>query len=152
MLPDMLGERLELEEAIVVPAPVQGWAPWPIAWGAVIVGALVAGVLSLLIGLIGVAVGAHRVIAEPVTAWRTLGWAALVFSVCGAFFSCVAAGWVSGKLSGLREAQASTLHGTLAWLVTVPYLLVLALGFGASLGPWYVTGMSGIARPRCCSA
>ena len=63
---------------------------------------------------------------------------ALVLSVCGAFFAFAVGGWAAGKILGARHAETSILHGAIAWLVTVPILLVLAsLGAANYFGVWY---------------
>jgi hypothetical protein len=63
---------------------------------------------------------------------------ALVFSICGAFFAYAIGGWVAGKVLGARRAEYAVLHGVIAWLVTIPMLLVLAsLGAASFYGVWY---------------
>ena len=115
---------------------------WPIAWSAVWVGALAALAVALIFGLAGIAVGAHRV-GVSLTHARELGLAALVFSVCGSFFSFVVGAWITNKLAGYRQAEPAIIHGGVVWLVTVPMLLVLAaLGAGAYFGGWY-SGLAG---------
>ena len=115
---------------------------WPIAWSAVWVGALAALAVALIFGLAGIAVGAHRV-GVSLTHARELGLGALVFSVCGSFFSFVVGAWITNKLAGYRQAEPAIIHGGVVWLVTVPMLLVLAaLGAGAYFGGWY-SGLAG---------
>ena len=115
---------------------------WPIAWSAVWVGALAALAVALIWGLAGIAVGAHRV-GVSLTHARELGLGALVFSVCGSFFSFVVGAWITNKLAGYRLAEPAIIHGGVVWLVTVPMLLVLtALGAGAYFGGWY-SGLAG---------
>jgi hypothetical protein len=68
---------------------------------------------------------------------------ALVLSVCGAFFAFVVGGWTAGKILGGRHAESAMLHGAIAWLVTIPLLLVLAsLGAAGYFGVWY-QGLAG---------
>lgn len=119
--------------------PEDSWIAWPVSWSAAWVGALTALAVLIVIGLIGVAVGAHVVGPSNHTlSWRQFGWLALAFSVGGAFFSFVAAGWVAGTIAGTRRAEPAMLHGAIAWLVAVPLLVVLAgLGGASLLGSWY---------------
>jgi hypothetical protein len=115
---------------------------WPIAWSAVWVGALAALAVALIFGLAGIALGAHKV-GVRLTHARELGFGALVFSVCGSFFSFVIGAWITNKLVGYRQAEPAIIHGGIVWLVTVPMLLLLAaLGAGAYFGGWY-SGLAG---------
>ena len=110
---------------------------WPIAWSAVWVGALAALSVALIIGLVGISVGAHKVGVRLASA-RDLGFGALVFSVLGAFFSFVAGAWVANRLAGHRDAENAIVHGAIVWALTVPMLLFFtALGTGSYGGGWY---------------
>ena len=118
--------------------------PWFVHWSGVWVGALAGLAMALVLGLVGVAVGAHQTgVNARITKWSDVGLAALVFSVAGAFFSFVVGGWVAGKIAGVRRAETGSLHGAIVWVVTVPLLLLLAaLGAGSYFGGWY-SGLAG---------
>jgi hypothetical protein len=61
----------------------------------------------------------------------------LVFSVFGSFFSFAIGGWTARKILGARRAEPAMLHGAMAWLVTIPFLLILAsLGAASYFGVW----------------
>jgi hypothetical protein len=112
------------------------WNVWPIAWGAVWVGALTALAVGLIIGLVGFAVGANEV-AEYVD-WKELRLLTLVFSIGGAFFAFVAGGWVAARIAGRRRSEPAILHGAIVWLLTLPILLALAAaGVVGRFGGWY---------------
>jgi hypothetical protein len=100
--------------------------------------------MVLVVGLIGVAVGAHQTgVNARITKWSDVGLAALIFSVAGSFFSFVLGGWVAGKIAGVRRAETASLHGAIVLIVTVPLVLVLAaLGAGSYFGGWY-SGLAG---------
>lgn len=118
------------------------WKHWPIHWSAIWVGALAAFCTVLLFGLIGIALGAHLLGPEHrIVDVRKLSIGALIFSVCGAFFSFALGGWVAGKIAGILHAEPGMLQGAIVWLVAVP-ILVVAAGLGAAsfLGGWY-TGL-----------
>jgi hypothetical protein len=108
-------------------------------WSGIIVGTLTAIALVLVIGLVGLALGAHLVgPSRLVVDWKTVGWTGLVFNVCGAFFAFVAGGWVASRIAALRDAESAMLHGAIVWLAAVPIIALLAaLGGGTAMGSWY---------------
>ena len=130
----------EFEDAVMTGA-TQSAGPdaWPVNWNGVILGGLagVAGVL--LFGLFGLALGAHALGPNQAFAdWKTVGWGGLIFSVAGAFFSFVIAGWVAGQIGGFRRAENCMLHGACAWLLATPLLFWLGShGAGSFMGGWY---------------
>ena len=100
---------------------------WPVRWSAIWIGALAALAVGLIFGLIGIAIGAYR---EPrIVSWHTFNFWALVLSVCGAFSSSLVG---AGRPAGFwaSAARDAMLHGAVAWLVTIPVLLVLAASAG----------------------
>lgn len=114
-----------------------GWRPWPV-WSAVWVGALSALAVGLVIGLIGYAIGAHQLTAPRTTTFSNVRLVTTIFSVAGAFFAFVVGGWVAGRILGARRAEPAILHGVVAWLVTVPVMLLLgAVGATVMWGGWY---------------
>jgi hypothetical protein len=121
----------------------QEWVVWPIAWSAVWVGALTALALGTLIGLIAYAVGANE--AAEYVDWKKLHLIGLIFSVCGAFFSYVAGGWVAARIAGRIRSEPAMLHGAVVWLLSIPGLLILgALGAVGHVGGWY-GGLAAVA-------
>jgi hypothetical protein len=120
------------------------WRPWPVSWSGVWAGTLTALAVLVIVGLTAIAVGAHLIgPSSRILSWHELGLMALIFSVCGGFFSFVAGGWVAARVAGLRRAEPAMLHGALAWLVAVPLLLVLTgVGAGSIFGSWY-SGLAG---------
>ncbi len=112
-----------------------GWRPWPVVWSAVVVGALAALAVGLIIGLIGFAVGAHEV--SKAASWKGVRMITLIFNVGGAFFAFVVGGWVAARIAGFRRAEPAIIHGAIAWLVTLPILMLLAAtGTLANYGGW----------------
>jgi hypothetical protein len=111
-------------------------AQWPVFWSAIWVGALAAIALVLVIGLIGMSIGAHQAGHHAVA--DKPGFGTLVFSVFGAFLSFAAGGWVAAKIAGLTRSETAMLHGAILWLVSIPFLLVFAaLGAASLFGTWY---------------
>lgn len=115
------------------------WRSWPVSWSGVLVGTLTALAVMIVIGLIGLAVGAHVVgPSSLVVSWTTAGLMATVFSVCGALLSFVAGGWVAARVAGIRRAESAMLHGAISWLVAIPLVLFLAgMGKTNTLHTWY---------------
>ena len=93
----------------------------------------------LLVGLVGIALGAHLLGPEHrIVDMKKLGLWTLIFSVCGAFFSAVVGGWVTAKIAGILHSEPAIIHGAIVWLVTVPILVVgAALGAASLFGGWY---------------
>jgi hypothetical protein len=129
------------------PAAVPAITVLPVAWSAIWVGALAAIATTLILGLIGAALGAHQLSQGQVPTVREARFWSLAITVMAAFFSFVVGGWVAGKVSGDRRSEITSLHGAIAWLVAVPLLLLLVgAGSGVYLGTWF-NGLAWLAHP-----
>jgi hypothetical protein len=115
------------------------WVHWPVNWSAVWVGALASLVAVLVLGLIGVAIGAHLLGPEHrVVDLKKLSIGALIFSVFSAFFAFVIGGWITGKIAGILRSEPAMLHGAVTWCVSVPLLVALAaVGASNYFGGWF---------------
>ena len=112
------------------------WVIWPVSWSAIWVGALTALAIGVLIGLVGLALGANE--AAQYVDWKKVHLIGLIFSVGGAFFGYVAGGWAAARIAGRVRSEPAMLHGAIVWLVTIPVLLILgALGAVGHVGGWY---------------
>ena len=130
---------------------VEKFYPWPLSWSAVWAGTLSAIALALIIGLVAIAVGAHRV-GGPFGTWHQVGLMTLAFSVFGSFLAFAVGGWVAAKVAGARRSETAMLHGAVAWLVAVPILVVLAsLGAAPYFGGWY-GGLAGLPPAAAAQA
>jgi hypothetical protein len=142
---DMASGRMKVEEVTMVTYGDEGLevrAAWPLSWSAVWVGTLAAIALALIFGLVGIAIGAHRV-GQPLGAWHDMSFLALAWSVFGAFISFVVGGWAAAKVGGFRRSETAMLHGAIAWLIALPIVVAMAsLGAAAYLGTWY-SGLAG---------
>ncbi len=115
------------------------WIQWPIYWSAVLVGALAAICAILILGLAGIALGAHRIGEDGrILNWKDFTITALFFSVFGSFIAFVIGGWIAGKIAGILRSEPAILHGALVWVLAVPLLVVLAnMGAGPYFGSWF---------------
>lgn len=112
------------------------WVAWTVNWSAVWVGALASLVMSVILGLLGTAIGAASV--AKLTSWHSVALIEVIVVICGAFFSYVVGGWAAGKITGARYAEPAMLHAAIAWLVATPLVIgMLALGAGGTFGGWY---------------
>lgn len=118
---------------------VGSWVVWPVYWSAVWVGVLAAFAVAIVVGLVGIAIGAQNVgSAARIVKWSDVHRGAVVVSVFGAFLAFVVGGWVTAKIAGIGHSEPAMLHGAITWLVALPLLLFfLALGGSAYLGGWY---------------
>lgn len=125
---------------------------WPVAWSGVVVGALSAAAVASLLGLVAVAIGAHLLGPEHrIVDLKKLGVGAMVFGVCGSFFAFVVGGWVAAKIAGLRRSEPAMLHGAIAWLVGVPFLVAMAALGTSGLSAGWFAGMTGVAAANAAS-
>lgn len=110
------------------------WAPWPVNWTAVWVGALAALAAALVFSLIETAAGAQAM--KNVVSWKTISIASIAATICAAFFAFVIGGWVAGKIAGPRHAEPAILHAAIAWLVALPLLFAASTaGAGGIFSP-----------------
>jgi hypothetical protein len=150
-----IGDRFEEEVSrsavtAATAVPTETWVRWPVDWTAVWVGALSGLAAVLVFGLIGTAIGAHMSQPDkPLLDFRTIKIGTLAYSIFSAFLAFVIAGWVTGRVAGIRRSEPAMLHGAISWLVCLPVLVVLAgLGAGSYMGGWYggVAGSPSWAR------
>jgi hypothetical protein len=125
-----------------VAAPVDRWTAWPVYWGPVILGAMAAVVATVLFGLVGTAIGAHKAGTEGrITTWSGVGFAGLVYAVISSFFAFVIGAWAAVRVAGIRRAEPAVLHGAIAWVVAVFVMFLVAGMSGAIFNGWY-TGLA----------
>jgi len=136
--------EMETRPSDAAEARYEQWHHWPVNWSAIWVGTLAAMAVALIIGLVGIAVGAHVVgVENRVVDLHKVGLGALVFSIAAAFFAFVAGGWVAGKIAGILHSEPAMLHGAIVWLLSVPLLMaMMALGGGSFYGGGY-SGLAG---------
>lgn len=119
-----------------VETPVHDHAGHRVSWAAVLAGVTVALVTQLLLGVLGLAIGASTVDplreADP-TAGLGAG-AGIWFAITG-LLSLFAGGWTAGRLAAIPRVIDSTLHGVLTWgLSTLLTFYLLTTSVGALIG------------------
>ncbi len=107
-----------------------------VSWAAVLAGVTVALVSQLLLGVLGIAIGASAIDplheADPT---RGLGTGAGIWFVLSGLISLFAGGWTAGRLAGIHRTVDSSLHGVLTWGVTTLFTFyLLTTGVGAIIG------------------
>jgi len=130
---------MEIRETIITTSVSEDANPWPVSWSAVWTGALAALAAITIFGLYGTAIGIGAIAnIQDFSTWHEITLFDLVGAICGVFFAYVIGGWVAGKITGARFSEPTILHGAIAWLATIPPLLVLlSLGAGKTFGGWY---------------
>ena len=123
-----------------VAKPVDSWTAWPVYWGPVILGAMAAVVATVLFGLIGTAIGAHKAGNEGrITTWSGIGFAGLAYAVIASFFAFVIGAWAAVRVAGIRRAEPAILTGAISWVVAVFAMFVIAGLSGAIFNGWYTS-------------
>jgi hypothetical protein len=108
-----------------------------ISWGAVLAGAITAVASSLLLSLLGAALGAGWI--QPFNIWSDLarlGTGAVIWGIINLALSMLLGGYVAARLSGTHSHQDAELHGLTTWAV--------ATVLGAVLAAWLLGGLAGL--------
>jgi hypothetical protein len=97
-------------------------------------------VATVLFGLIGTAIGAHKAGSEArITTWSGVGFAGLVYAVIASFFAFVIGAWAAVRVAGIRRAEPAILTGAISWVVAVFVMFVIAGLSGAIFNGWYTS-------------
>jgi hypothetical protein len=134
------GSRTALEAA-----PYWGHNRTRISWGAVLAGAVVSVATTLLLSLLGAAMGAGSIHALNATATdlSNYGTGAAIWEIINLALSMAFGGYVTARLSGTHSHLDAELHGVTMWGIAVllgSVLLARAVGglvglLGPSIGP-----------------
>lgn len=103
-----------------------------ISWGAILAGVVIALVVQLVLGILGIAIGASTIDplaeANPVSG---IGVGAGIWFAVSLLLALFAGGYVAGRLAGVPRRQDGLLHGLLTWGLTTLltfYLLTTTVG------------------------
>lgn len=98
-----------------------------VSWGAIFAGAALATAVLVLLGLLGVAVGAT--ITDPATgdtpSPTAMGVGAGLWWIVSGILALLAGGWAAGRLAGLRRRWEAPLHGLVTWAITTTAMIFL---------------------------
>ncbi len=98
-----------------------------VSWGAIFAGAAIATALMVLLGLLGVAIGAT--ISDPISgdtpSAKAFGIGAGLWWIVSGILALLAGGWAAARMAGLRRKGEGPLHGLVTWAVTTTALVVL---------------------------
>jgi hypothetical protein len=88
-----------------------------ISWGAIFAGTVIAMVVQILLGMLGVGVGATTI--DPATQGSPSGGAlsvgAAIWWVVSSLIAVFLGGWVAARLAGMPRRQDGMLHGLVTW-------------------------------------
>lgn len=125
-------ERDRMEERYRAPVGAQPATINRSSWGAILGGAVVALVIHLLMGVLGIAIG--LTLMEPLTGEITLqavGVAVGIWWILTAVVAFFLGGWTAGRLSGMPLHQDTILHGIIVWgVVMLASFYLAATGAG----------------------
>lgn len=107
-----------------------------VSWGAILAGVVVALAVHVLLGVMGVAIGASVIDpmseANPV---EGIGIGSGIWFVITVIVGMLAGGFVAGALASIPTRLDRTLHGLATWsVVTLLSVLLLATGLGRLIG------------------
>ncbi|MDO8861634.1 hypothetical protein Q6D67_07960 [Haliea sp. E1-2-M8] len=106
------------------------------SWGAIFIGVVITMVVQLLLGILGLAIGASVIDpmqeANPVDG---IGMGAGIYWVISSMISLFAGGYAAGALTTVQNRRARTLHGVTVWgLATLFLFLTIGSGVGGLIG------------------
>jgi hypothetical protein len=106
-----------------------------ISWGAIFAGAVVAIMVSLLLGLLGIAIGAATIHpASEANPLAGMGTGALVWWFVITIIALFAGGCAASRLSGVGRGPEAMLHGVVTWgVVTLAVLVTVGSAVGGLL-------------------
>lgn len=106
--------------------------PRRISWGAILAGVVIALVVQLLLGILGIGIGASTIDplseSNPVSG---IGIGAGIWFAVSLLLALFAGGYVAGHMAGIQRRQDGLLHGLITWGLTTLltfYLLTTTVG------------------------
>lgn len=107
-----------------------------VSWGAIFVGVVIAMVVQLLLGVLGLAIGASTI--DPLQEGNPMdgiGMGAGIYWIISSIISLFAGGLAAGALTTVQNHRDRTLHGLTVWGLAVAFLfLTIGTGVGGLIG------------------
>lgn len=102
-----------------------------ISWGAVFAGTIIAVGVTILLGLLGLAIGARAIDPAEAAAFEGVGTGTALWWIVSSVLALAIGGFVAGRTSGQPDRFAATAHGAATWgLVTLVTLWVATSAMG----------------------
>lgn len=120
------------ENTDVVVATTEPRAVRRISWGAIFAGVVIALVVQLVLGILGLGIGASTI--DPISESNPVsgvGVGAGIWFAVSLLLALFAGGYVAGRMAGIPRHQDGLLHGLLTWGLTTLlmfYLLTTTVG------------------------
>lgn len=120
------------ENVDVVVATTEPRAVRRISWGAILAGVVIALVVQLVLGILGLGIGASTI--DPISESNPVsgvGIGAGIWFAVSLLLALFAGGYVAGRMAGIPRRQDGLLHGVLTWGLTTLlmfYLLTTTVG------------------------
>lgn len=105
-----------------------------VRWGPILAGVFVTLSMTVLLGLLGLAVqAALGAMTDP---GEATGWGWLIWGVIVLLVSFGAGGWIAARSAALKSEQSGLLNGGMVWAVAIPVMFyLLPTLFGTLMGP-----------------
>lgn len=124
--------------------PVWERTGFRLSWGAIFAGLVIAMVLQLVLGLLGLGIGlAWWDQGDPL---QTLGIGAGIWAVVSAIIALFVGGATAGRLAGILNRGDGALHGVLVWgLSMIATIFLVTNGVGMLVGGTFSAAQSPLA-------
>ncbi|MGZ4972861.1 MAG: hypothetical protein ACXWDN_08880, partial [Limisphaerales bacterium] len=111
--------------------PVNNKRVW---WGAIFAGSIVTLLVSFMLGLLGIAIGAASVDFRNGISAEGAGRSALIWWLVITLVAYFCGGCVAGRLAGVLRRGDAMLHGVVTWgVVTIAVVVLVGSAFGGIL-------------------
>lgn len=103
-------------------------------WGAIFAGSIVTMLVSFMLGLLGIAIGAANIDFRNGISTSGVGQSALIWWLVITFIAYFCGGCVAGRLANVLRRGDAMLHGIVTWgVVTIAVVVLVGSAFGGAL-------------------